>query len=396
MLESHPTLRFRDIARFKRKDPWSPLESARMRYTYNARGAIYQLLRSLPADRGPTILLPAFHCFALVEPVLRAGYRPVFYRIRKDLSLDQEDICGKLSRDVAAVIVINYCGFPADIDDILQLRKKYNFYVLEDWAHSFLKDEEGTLTGDKGDVAIFSFYKLAPSYAGGGLRINAPDLACVESNERLSIKQSIVAMKRLLEQLIDNSKGGVLRSTFHYVEKKRVALRRGKLPSLERTDAPVPDSYLFRDELASVKMPWFARAILRASDVRTLVSARRRNFEILNDHLQESTHLKKVFKSLPDNVCPWAYPVLVKNRYRYDHILRSRGVPVFTFGELLHPALYNGDSDVVDAAEFLSKNLMMIPLHQNLDSERMLSICEKVNALFQSVVEGFTGEVRCL
>jgi len=382
MLESHPTLRLRDIAGFKTQERWSPSKSASIHYTYNARGAIYQLLRSLPAEQGSAVLLPAFHCFAAVEPVLRAGYRPLFYRIREDLSVDQADLCGKLSRDIAAVIVIEYCGFPANIDDILPLRKQYGFYVVEDWAHSFLKNEEGTLTGDKGDMAVFSFYKLTPCYAGGGLRINVPGLSSPESTKQLSIKKSVVAIKQLVEQLIDNSHDGMLKSALHHLEERRVALRRGNRPLVDGTDARIPDSYVFHDELARVTMPWFARVILQTSDVRTLVSMRRRNFKILDDNLKENDRIRKVFKSLPENVCPWAYPVLVKDRSQYDYVLRSRGVPVFTFGELLHPAVYKGESIVIEAAEFLSKSLMMIPLHQNLDSDKMASICENVNALF--------------
>jgi len=386
MLDSHPTLRLQDIARLQRKGPlWSHLESALIRYTYNARGAIYQFLRSLAGNHGTRVLLPAFHCFAAVEPVLRAGYEPFFYRIHKDLSLDQDDLCGKLSHDTAAVIVINYCGFPAEIDNILRLKTQYGFFVVEDWAHSFVKDEEGTLTGDKGDVAVFSFYKLIPSYAGGGLRINVPNLSSFDSTDRLSIKNSIVALKNLLEQLIDNSNDGVLKAVFHFVEQKRVASRKGSLPASGRTVAMVPESYLFREELASVKMPWFSKAILRAGDLRTVVLARRRNFHILNNNLQEGSQLKKIFKRLPENVCPWAYPVLVKDRSKFDHILRSRGVPVFTFGEILHPSLYSGNSEILDNAEFLSKNLLMIPLHQNLDSDMMLSMCEKINALLRRV-----------
>ncbi len=382
MLESHPTLRVQDIAPFKTQGRWSPSRTAFVHYTYNARGAIYQLLQSLPANQGNTVLLPAFHCFAAVEPVLRAGYRPLFYRIREDLSVDLADLCSKLSCDIAAVIVIQYCGFQASIDDILPLRKQYGFYVVEDWAHSFLKNEGGTLTGDKGDMAVFSFYKLTPCYVGGGLRINVPELSFLESNKQLSVKKSIIAIKRLVEQLIDNSHNGILKWAFHHVEKRRVALRRGSRPSVAGVDAQIPDSYLFHDELARVGMPWFARAILHTSDVRTLVSVRRRNFEILNDNLEENDRITKVLKKLPENVCPWAYPVLVKDRSQYDQVLRSRGVPVFTFGELLHPAVYNSGSTVIESAEFLSKRLMMIPLHQNLDSGQMTSICENVNALF--------------
>jgi dTDP-4-amino-4,6-dideoxygalactose transaminase len=384
MLESHPTLRFRDIAQFKANNPWPSPKNAVLHFTYNARGAIYQLLRSLPGEHGKTVLLPAFHCYAAVEPVVRAGYRPVFYRIREDLSLDQEDLCAKLSSDVAAALIIHYCGFPANLEVLIEQKKHHQFLIIEDWAHSFLVNEQGALAGGKGDVSIFSFYKLVPSYTGGCLRIDLPGLDCLESNRRLSVKRTLVAIKRLTEQVIENSGEGVLRSAFRYLESRRVKLKRGSPAAPQANGQPVSDSYLFDNDLAFVRMPWFARAILRASDIREVVSARRRNFEILNSQLQENSYLQKVFRSLPDNVCPWAYPVIARNRSRYDHLLRDRGVPVFTFGELLHPALETADPAIREPAEFLSQGLMMLPLHQNLDAADMESICQTVNAFFAS------------
>jgi dTDP-4-amino-4,6-dideoxygalactose transaminase len=75
----------------------------------------------------------------------------------------------------------------------------------------------------------------------------------------------------------------------------------------------------------------------------------------------------------------------VKNRSNYDHILRSQGVPVFTFGELLHPAVYEADAATLKSAHFLSDHLLMIPLHQNLDVSIMTMICRKINTFFASV-----------
>jgi dTDP-4-amino-4,6-dideoxygalactose transaminase len=356
-----------------------------MHYTYNARAALYQFLWSLSRGQGSSILLPAFHCVALVEPVIRAGYRPVFYRIREDLSIDEEDLRRQLCSDVAAVIVIHYFGFTAGIDWILKLRRQYQFCVVEDCAHSFLKNESGHLAGENGDAAIFSFYKLVPSYAGGGLRINAQGLECMGSHIRLGTKKSVVMLKHLVEQIIDNSADGLLRRTFQYIEQQRVARKRRNISEGTTNASPIPDWYSFSEDLAFVKMPWLSRTILRATDIRTLVATRRRNFEILRLHLKESSRLKKLFATLPPNICPWAYPVLVDDRSRFDHVLRRSGVPVFTFGELLHPSLCTADINVRSTAARLSESLMMIPLHQNLDGTTMMSMCEKINNLFAAV-----------
>jgi hypothetical protein len=82
MLDVHPTLRVKDIATVSQRNTNLPLPSHSFHYTYNARGAIYRLLKANPAARKSIVLLPGFHCFAVVEPVLQAGYQPLFYRVQ--------------------------------------------------------------------------------------------------------------------------------------------------------------------------------------------------------------------------------------------------------------------------------------------------------------------------
>src|SRR5262249_33441033 len=112
---AHPTFHFDKIGPRVGLAERVPRLEGRLFLTYNARGALFQLLRAFPDGRQKPILLPAFHCDTVVEPVLRAGYEVIFYRVRRDLSMDYEDIASKMSRGVAAIVVINYCGFPVDL-----------------------------------------------------------------------------------------------------------------------------------------------------------------------------------------------------------------------------------------------------------------------------------------
>src|ERR1700726_3419115 len=114
MMTPHPTLRFSDIFPRHKQSLRPRKGSPRLYLTYNGRAALYQLLLSLPRETRDIVLLPAFHCTALVEPVVRAGFRPVFYRIKKDLTIDVEDLRAKSSSRDALIIVVHFFGFPAD------------------------------------------------------------------------------------------------------------------------------------------------------------------------------------------------------------------------------------------------------------------------------------------
>jgi dTDP-4-amino-4,6-dideoxygalactose transaminase len=384
LLVDPPTLRLRDVLATPNTQSRAVLKDANVYFTCNARGAFYQLLRSFPAKKGTVILAPAFHCVTAVEPIIRAGYKPLFYKINEDLSIDYDDLYAKLSSDIAAVVVINYFGFPADIDGILALREEYNYYVIEDWAHSFLDATSQKLTGDKGDFAIFSFRKLVPSYAGGGFRINCNEFAYGPSLTSIGFRHSIVILKRLAEEVIENSGDGILRSAFRYIESKRVGRKQDQISSIATPNNRADGSALSQDDLATEELPWFSKALMHVSDFGSIVSERRRNYRVLDEHLAENTYIHKVFPPLPDHVCPWAYPVRVTDRAKYDHQLRKLGIPVFTFGEVLHPLVYKCATNVITSARALSNNLMMIPIHQNFADNLILSFCKGINDFFCS------------
>ncbi len=175
MLSPHPVLRIRDCS-FGRKRVHALFDQTRVEMAYSARSALYQLCVEVRGrTRARSILMPGFHCASIVEAVVRAGFQPIFYRIRRDLSIDYEDLFSKVHRDVALILVIHYFGFPADISPLLRERKQLPCYLVEDWAHSFLRGSSLRLRGELGDFALFSFYKLLPMHVDGGIRINRDD-----------------------------------------------------------------------------------------------------------------------------------------------------------------------------------------------------------------------------
>jgi dTDP-4-amino-4,6-dideoxygalactose transaminase len=76
--------------------------------------------------------------------------------------------------------------------------------------------------------------------------------------------------------------------------------------------------------------------------------------------------MKSISPKLRDDVVPWAFPVLFEDRVRHEQILRRLGVPLFTFGEVLHSELSKTRDHARDEAEALSKRLLLLPVHANL------------------------------
>lgn len=378
MQHSHPTLRFADIFPPRRHSLREFHAPARVRLTYNGRGAFYQLLRSLPQEKGSAVLLPAFHCTALVEPVQRAGYQVRFYRIRPDLTVDFEDVNQKMSSQIAAIVAIHYFGFPTPLDPFLELGRKYGSRVVEDCAHSFLSRQSGNYVGHRGDFAIFSYYKFAPSLAGGGLGINHSECSLGLSAAPILLRDRLIVMKRLAEQVLENAPGYPLTRIFFWTERKRVQ-RKSSADANASPSRFVDDPYLFREDLALAGMPRLCRFVLECCDWEKIREARQRNYRLFSELIVDNAFLRRLFPDLPGNVCPWAFPILLEDRLLHEQTLRAQGVPLFTFGEILHPLLAATQDGARGDAEYLSRRLLLLPVDAQ-QSEQDVRVCaEKIN-----------------
>jgi len=380
-----PQAHFRDFLGSRRITGDLPRAGERFRLTHSGRGAIYQVLRALPGGVGNTVLVPSFHCPTVVDPVVHSGYRPVYYRIRRDLSIDIADLSRKLGSDVAAVVVINFFGFPADLEALLAVRARHRFLLIEDCAHSFLATDPLRLAGGRGDVDIYSFRKLVAMGTGGGARSNLEGLRLPPSRSLVSWKHVLMLSKRLAEQAIENSSWSLVGRAYGFLERTRVSLKRRPAPPTPGARAKI--IYTFEAQLDAAAMPSVSRWILARSDLSRIVRLRQRNYRRLATRIKPTAMSRPLFPVLPPQTCPWAFPLLIPGRERFDLQLRGLGVPVFTFGETLMESVFEAEPELVDDARYLSTSLLLVPIHQDLEEHRMDEFAHTINTFFMSAAQ---------
>ena len=134
------------------------------RLASSGRVAIALALRHLGIRPGEQVLLPAYHCTAMVEPVQWASAAPVFYRIHPDTSVDLEHLQRLLTPLTRAVIVVHYFGFPQQLSSLRAFCDTHRLALIEDCAHAFFGEEAGRPLGSCGDYAIASAMKFFPIY----------------------------------------------------------------------------------------------------------------------------------------------------------------------------------------------------------------------------------------
>jgi len=110
---------------------------------------------------------------------------PVFADIDKDtLALDAKSIEEKITKYTKAIVVVHLFGYSADMDEIMQIARKYNLYVIEDAAQAPGAIYKDKLVGTIGDIGIFSlnYHKHIHTGEGG---------VCVTDNEELAKRMQL-------------------------------------------------------------------------------------------------------------------------------------------------------------------------------------------------------------
>lgn len=147
--------------------------------TNSGRSALYIAIKNLHLQPTDEVLIQAYTCNAVPNPILWAGAVPCYVDIDESTLNLSIDSLQKNITDRSKVLVVQHTfGYPAPMEAIMDIARKNNLIVIEDCAHALGARIQNTAVGNFGDMAIFSFGrdKIISSVYGGCLVVNAPHL----------------------------------------------------------------------------------------------------------------------------------------------------------------------------------------------------------------------------
>jgi len=123
----------------------------------SGRSAFLAILDSLGLHKGDEVLIQAFTCNAVPNPILWSGLKPVYVDCKEDYNIDPADLKKKITSRSKVVVVQHTFGYPADMEKIQEMCRTYNLILLEDCAHALGATYKGKKVGTLGKAAFFSF-----------------------------------------------------------------------------------------------------------------------------------------------------------------------------------------------------------------------------------------------
>jgi len=132
--------------------------SSKITLTFGARAALYSYLAELQKlqPNKNEVLISAYTCRVLINPILKLGLKPVFIDLQKDsLRMSVEQINETISNKTLAIVIQHTFGAMEDIQTIKKIHK--NIPLIADNAHFLPNKEEIKQQATFYNAAICSF-----------------------------------------------------------------------------------------------------------------------------------------------------------------------------------------------------------------------------------------------
>jgi perosamine synthetase len=175
------------------------------------RAALLIALRILGIGKGDEVIAPSFICQVVIDAIRELGATPVFAdSSTDDFNISPAEVMKRISESTKAIVAAHIHGIPCDIDELVDIARQNDCYLIEDCAHTMNAKYMGENVGTFGDLAFFSmnFDKPFSTGQGGALAINNERLldranAVLGGYEKASLEEErAVVYGLLIEHLL--------------------------------------------------------------------------------------------------------------------------------------------------------------------------------------------------
>jgi len=335
-------------------------------FTDSGRAAIRLAAEIWNIGNNDDVIAPAYNCGSEISPFLAVGAHIKMYRVDSNGKIDVDDLVSRITPRTRVVIVTHYFGRPSEIGALLDICRERQIMVLEDCALSLFSKGIGHLC----DAAIFSPRKSLPACDGGILVLRhapAGEYSLKRAAPVATARSALSLMKKWSQQWLP----AVRRSSQH--DDTNCVSTNSALPDM-------PQSYYWNNGSFVRRGSRFGRGVLSRIDAIEVVRKRRENYAHLSRRLSDVPGIGFLWggESLAEGVCPLGLPILVDDRRHWWGRLNAAGVSVSCWWEGYHRGI---DWSEFPEARMLKDRLILLPVHQGLNTHHMQSVAEAVRTV---------------
>ncbi|MFH1656250.1 MAG: DegT/DnrJ/EryC1/StrS family aminotransferase [Candidatus Nealsonbacteria bacterium] len=132
--------------------------------------ALFLTLKALGICEGDEVITVSHTFVASISTIVQSGAKPVLIEVGEDFVMDTNELEKAITSKTKAIIPVYLNGRMCNMDEVMDIAKKHNLYVIEDSAQALGASFNGKKAGSIGITGCFSFYpaKILGCYGDGG------------------------------------------------------------------------------------------------------------------------------------------------------------------------------------------------------------------------------------
>lgn len=340
--------------------------------------AITMALQQAGIQPGEKVLVPAFHCQSMVEPIIAVMAKPVFYKVKENLEIDFDDIAHKTDDSCKAIIAAHYFGFPQNLKYLRTYCDEKNLILIEDCAHMYFGEVGDQPVAYYGDYATASTRKFFPVFDGGELISHRKDIAHIQLTQP-GLPYQLKSIINLIERAIAYGRlrpfGLIFKSLFLIKDvlvrsTKKQSTHTGEIP--EKTETNPEFTYIEMLQINKA-MSTPSQIIRNKTSMSRIVKQRQKNYSYLLSKLSDLSQARPLHPTVSEEIVPYMFPLLIEQPDKHFPALKNKGIPIWRWEDLTL-------SDCAVSKNY-SQSLLQLPCHQELRSKELDWMIDEIRAV---------------
>tara|TARA_X000000950_G_scaffold287495_1_gene400001 strand:- start:14556 stop:15674 length:1119 start_codon:yes stop_codon:yes gene_type:complete len=294
----------------------------------------------------PEVISTPMTCMATNTPIQREGFKIVWCDVDPLTGLaDPEDIKRKITKNTIAITCVHWAGNVCDLNNLNNIAKKNNIYLIEDCSHGFGSKWKDKKLGNKtADFSIFSLQAIK-------------HLTTVDGGILFTKSKKFYKDAKLLRWY------GINRDN-----KKRV---------IARCEEMVYDAgwkFHMNDVSATI-------GIEQLKNANQIIQKHILNAKYYENNISNSRKIKKIPQTSNSLSSNWIYTLHAKNRNKFEKYMKDNGVFVnkVHIRNDIHPCFKKFRNNNLVNLDNFDKSYISIPVGWWLTKKNLTRVVELIN-----------------
>lgn len=336
---------------------------------WKGRVALYAALKAIGIKENDEIILPAFTCVVVPNAIIYLKAKPIYVEINPENYNSYSDQIEQRITDRTKVIISqNTFGLSTDIEQVVELAKKYNLLTIEDCTHGFGGSYNGKPNGSYCDFAFYStqWNKPFSTGIGGFLLVNnekyLSKLKIVEKEKvEPNLKERIVLFSLIFfyKYFLNGFTYWTLVRLYRFLSNKNLTV--GSNQGYELTSTQMPQKYF--KNISSTQIRFGIKSLKNFHDINNL---RKENAHAFSSYLK-GKNKTFVAEKYFNNHLFLKYPIITVDRNKFLKIAEKEKIVLGDwFLSPLHPIKNGFEKWDLNCNEFpiaysISKKIVNLP-----------------------------------